>query len=265
MPLYPLPRNLRAIFLSNIISTTLWFCCLGRFSVLLPLLGRRFLPVAIADFFHVLSTLPLITFFVVNLLGRNNHKASDFWGFFNGIRMVWICYGVIYPHPKIAKHGSYLVLLVTWCIQNMIDSAYHAFKVKTRSSPMWLIRLHYCHFIVTVPISMISEMILIFLSGHYEKNLVYDLFLDACLILYIPVSFFSFKHLLERKDEKYDKYLEKRRLSRSAGIELHPVPASEAAEATGVVITPDSSISPDTTNNPLVIDDSTLQTELSLA
>ncbi|WPK25953.1 hypothetical protein PUMCH_003292 [Australozyma saopauloensis] len=220
MALYPLSRGLRAVFVCNILSSTLWFCCLGRFLLLLPLVGRRFLPAAIADFFHIVAVLPLVTFFVVNLMGRENHKSSDFWGLFNAARMVWICYGVIYPHPKIAKHTSYLTLILTWCILNLIDSTYYAFKVKTHSSPMWLFRLHHLHFFITAPVAIVSEMILIFLSGTYEKHHVYELFLDGCLIAYLPIAFFAFKHLLARKKDKYDDYLEKRRLGRSGGVEL---------------------------------------------
>lgn len=222
MALYPLPRKLRAVFFCNIVSATLWFCCLGRFLILLPLVGRRFLPVAIADFFHVVSVIPLITFFVVNLLGRTEFKPTDLWGLFNGLRMVWVCYGVIYPHPKIAKHTSYSFLILSWCLQNLIDSAYYAFKVKTKASPTWLFKLHHLHFYLTFPIATVSEMILIFLSGLYEKHRLYDLFLDGCLLMYIPVAFFAFRHLLARKTRKYDMILEKRRLGRTQNIPLQP-------------------------------------------
>lgn len=236
MALYPLTRRLRAVFFCNLISSTLWFCCLGRFLILLPLVGRRFLPVAIADFFHVVSVLPLMNFFVVNFLGRNEYKGSDFWGLFNGIRMVWICYGVVYPHPKVAKHTSYSTLILSWCIQNLIDSTYYAFKVKTKASPMWLFRLHHVHFYVTVPMAVVSEMILIFLSGTYERNRAYDMFLDGCLLLYLPVAIFAFRYLLSRKDEKYDQYLEKRKIGRTGGIELREVAAATPTVADSSVL-----------------------------
>lgn len=230
MALYPLPRKLRAVFFCNIVSATLWFCCLGRFMILLPLVGRRFLPVAIADFFHVVSVIPLCTFFAVNLLGRREFQITDLWGLFNGLRMVWICYGVIYPHPKIAKHTSYSFLILSWCIQNLIDSTYYAFKIKTKASPMWLFKLHHLHFYITFPVALVSEMILLFLSCLYEKHRFYDLFLDGCLLMYIPVAFFAFRHLLARKAEKYDTVLEKRRLGRTQNIPLQPLqmPAASA-------------------------------------
>lgn len=233
MPFYPLPRGLRAVFFCNIASATLWFCCLGRFLVLLPLVGRRFLPVAIADFFHVVSVCPLIQFFVVNIIGRSEYSGLDFWGLLNVIRMVWICYGVVYPYPKIAKHASYSTLILSWCVLNLIDSSYYAFKVKTKSSPKWLFKSHYSHFYVTAPMAMVSEMTLIFLSGTYEKHRLCEVFLDACLLLYIPVGYYAFKYLISRKRDKYHKYLEKRRTGRMQGIEMRPTssptPATTAA------------------------------------
>lgn len=233
MALYPLPRNLRAVFFFNIASATLWFCCLGRFLILLPLVGRRFLPVAIADFFHIVSVIPLVIFLAVNLLARKEFQVSDLWGLFNGLRMVWICYGVIYPHPKIAKHTSYSFLIISWCILNLIDSTYYAFKVKTKASPLWLFKLHHLHFYVTFPMALVSEMILIFLSGLYEKNRIYDLFLDASLLMYIPVAFFAFRYLLARKAERYDMVLEKRRLGRTQNIPLQPRSVPAASDSAG--------------------------------
>lgn len=197
--------------------------------IFLPLVGKRFLPSTIADFFHVVAILPLLNFFIVNLVGRTTYKAGDLWGLFNGIRMVWICYGVIYPHPRIAKHTSYSMLIATWCIQNLIDNAYHGFKVKTKTSPMWLFRMHHLHFYITVPLAMLSEMILIFLSGTYEKHHIYELFLDAVLLSYIPIGFLAFRHLLARKHEKYDKVLEKRRLGRTTGVGLETISALQSS------------------------------------
>ncbi|OBA22438.1 hypothetical protein METBIDRAFT_39561 [Metschnikowia bicuspidata var. bicuspidata NRRL YB-4993] len=219
MALYPLPLNLRVVFFYNIASLTLWCCCLGRFLVLLPLVGRRFLPAGIADFFHVVAILPLAGFLVVRLFGNARSLAgvSGLWSLFNGLRLVWLCYVVIYPHPKIAKHTSYSFLIVGWCAQNIIDLAYHAFRLKTRSSPWALFALHYNHFYMTFFISFASEICLVFLSLAFVRNSVLERALQACFLLYVPLGYFSFTHLRRRKDVKYTQYLAKKAQARGLG------------------------------------------------
>ncbi|GEQ71451.1 hypothetical protein JCM33374_g5135 [Metschnikowia sp. JCM 33374] len=226
MALYPLPLNLRVVFFYNLASFTLWCCCLGRFLVLLPLVGRQFLPAGIADFFHVVATLPLLGFFVVKFLAfssdspasaSSEQQGPGLWGLFNGLRLVWVCYGVIFPHPKIAKHTTYSLLILAWCTQNIIDLAYHSFKLKTRTSPWFLFALHYNHFYVTFPLAFVSELAIVFLSLAFVQHSVFEWVLQACFLLYVPVGYFTFKHLLKRKDVRYTQVLAKRALGRGAG------------------------------------------------
>lgn len=229
MARYPLSRKLKVVFFYNVVAATLWSCCLGRFVILLPLVGRKFLPGGMADFFHVVATFPLLGFFVVNLFGRNVYSASDLWSFLNGVRMVWICYGVIFPHPKIARHISYSSLILSWCIQNIVDSSYYAFKVKTRTSPAFLFWLHHHIFFLTFPLAFISEFILVFLSLKLVGIKWHRIAIELCVLSYVPLGYFTFQHLLWRKTVKYDEYMEKRRLGRSAGIELQPVALAVSA------------------------------------
>ena len=39
--LYPLKFNEKLAFFYNTVAATLWFCCLGRFLILLPLVGEN--------------------------------------------------------------------------------------------------------------------------------------------------------------------------------------------------------------------------------
>lgn len=222
------------VFFYNIVATTLWICCLARFIILLPLVGRRFLPGGIADFFHVVATLPLVSFFVVNIFGRSVYSASDIWSLLNGVRMVWICYGVIYPHPKIARHTSYSLLIFSWCVQNIVDSLYYAFKVKTRMSPAFLFWLHHHIFFVTFPLAFLGELILVFLSLKFVEIKWHRLAIELCVLSYVPLGYYTFQHLLRRKTVSYDEYMEKRRLGRSAGIELEPVPTARSVASEGI-------------------------------
>lgn len=229
MPLYPLSRKLRIVFFYNLLSTTLWFCCLGRFAILLPLVGRRFLPQGIADFFHVCAVLPLAGFFIVNLLSRSSYSIKDLWALFSSLRMVWICYGVIFPHPAIAKHTSYSFLIAAWCMQNVIDYSYHSFKLKTKSSPHFLFFLHYSHFYFTFPISFVSELLLVMLSLAFVNNPVLEKGVKATLLSYIPIGYFTFRYLRGRRERKYVQYLEKRAAGRLSGAVTQQVSTASPA------------------------------------
>ncbi|RLV95499.1 hypothetical protein JA1_000989 [Spathaspora sp. JA1] len=213
---YPLPTNQKVVFFFNSAAATLWFCCLCRFLILLPLVGRRFLPGGIADFFHVVSLTPLIGFLLVksSLHHLRRFVTSDIWSLLNGVRMAWICYGVIFPHPKIAKHTSYSILIFSWCIQYLFHYSYHSFRIKTKSSPHFLFWIQYHIHYITFPMSLISEMILIFLSlGFVKDGSIYEIVLQVCLLSYIPVAYFAWGHLQQRRNIKYIKVMEKRKES----------------------------------------------------
>lgn len=219
MTFYRLPLNLRVVFFYNVVSLTLWWCCLGRLCILYPLVGKRFLAGGMADFFHVVSMLPLVGFFVVNLCGRDHYSASDLWGLFSALRMVWMCYGVIFPHPIVARHTMYPVLIAAWSIHYLIDSGYHAFRTKTRSSPHWLFWLQYHHFYITLPMEFCSEAALLFLSLGVVENTMYESFLQVCLLAYFPGCYMTFSRLQTRKRIRYNDYLAKRLRGRSVVVE----------------------------------------------
>ncbi|KAG7661191.1 uncharacterized protein J8A68_005295 [[Candida] subhashii] len=213
--LYPLPTNQRFVFFFNSVAATLWFCCLGRFLILLPLVGRKFLPGGIADFFHIVSLTPLFGFLLLKSILYTNVKLSDLWALFNGLKMAWICYGVIFPHPKIAKHTSYSLLISAWCIQYVIHYSYHAFRIKTRSSPWFLFWLQYHNFYITYPVGLVAEMILIFLSLMFvEDDSIYEYVLKFALLSYIPVAYFAWNNLRKRRNLKYTEVLSKRNRSK---------------------------------------------------
>lgn len=231
MALYPLNPKEKVVLWYNVVSFTLWLCCFGRFLILLPLIGRKFLPAGIADFFHVVACFPLLGVVIVNCLAKTEYVWSDLWALLNGLRMVWICYGVIFPHPKIAKHTSYSFLILSWCIQNIIDCAYHGFKTKTKTSPLWLFWLHHHHYYITFFTSCISEMILVFLSLKFVSNDWHELLIRGCILSYIPVGYFMFGFLRNRQAVKYDAFMEKRNRGRIQLQELPRVqPSSSAVE-----------------------------------
>ncbi|EGW34193.1 uncharacterized protein SPAPADRAFT_59628 [Spathaspora passalidarum NRRL Y-27907] len=227
---YPLPTNQKVVFFFNSAAATLWFCCLLRFLLLLPLVGRRFLPGGIADFFQVVALLPLIGFLLVKPLLNKKISLSNLWALSNDLKMAWICYGVIFPHPKIAKHTSYSILISAWCVQYFIHYSYHAFRIKTKSSPHFLFWLQYHNFYVIYPMALVAEMILTFLSlGFVQENSIHEIALKATLLSYIPVAYFAWGHLQARKKNKYIEVMNKRRESA-----MKTAPSAEIATTSGL-------------------------------
>lgn len=220
--MYPLTSFGKVNFFYNCVSFTLWFCCFVRLLILLPLVGRKFVPGGISDFFHVVSVFPMLGV----LLNQGSIFASEkpvtarLWPLFNAVRMIWLCYGVIFPHPKVAKHTTYSVLISSWCIANIINSAYYAFRVKTRTSPHFLFWLKFHHFYLTLPVAFIAEFSLIFLSLIFvEEGFWYETVLKFVLCSYIPVGYFFWGYLEERKSHKYNDFMNKKTLGRTTNQE----------------------------------------------
>lgn len=227
--LYPLTRPQKVVFFFNVASLTLWFCCFGRFLILLPLVGRRFLPGGIADFFHVVSLLPLIEFVVVKLLVPKPFTKNDFFKFLNAARLAWLCYVVIFPHPKVAKHTSYSLIIAAWCFQYIIHYAYYAFKTKTKKSPQWLFWLQYHNFYWTFPIAIVGEISILFLSLAFVEHKWYDISYQVAVLAYVPGGYFAWNHMRARIG-KYDAVMDKRRRGLSTLSEGSSTAVANGAE-----------------------------------
>lgn len=213
--LYPLSRKLKLVFFFNVASLTLWICCLCRFLILLPLVGRMFLPGGIADFFHVVSALPLAEFFVMKLLLRRPFSKKDLVKLFNGVRLVWLCYVVIFPHPKVAKHTSYSFIIFAWCFQYVIHYGYYAFKVKTKRSPRWLMWLQYHNYYWTFPLAVIGEVSILFLALAFVEHPWYDISYQVAVLAYVPGGYYAWKYMGSRV-VYYDTVIQRRRLSEAS-------------------------------------------------
>lgn len=209
--LYPLPLNYRIVLLVDVSSLALWLFCFARFLILLPLVGRRFLPGGISDFFHVVALTPLVSYVAKKALIDGKMDLKHLWALGDALRLAWICYGVIFPFPKIAKHTTYSLLIASWCTQYIVHYTYHGFRLKTRMSPVWLFWLKYHIFYVTVPLTTVAEMILIFLSLRFNSDLLYEQVLKLVFLCYIPAAIYVWTNLQARKEAKYDAVMSKRR------------------------------------------------------
>lgn len=230
--LYPLPMNLKFLFYFDICSFALWVFCFCRFLILFPLVGRLFLPEGIADFFHVISLSPLLTFLLRKSLNDQEIKRRDIWPFMNGIRMAILCYGVIFRYPRVARHASYAVLISSWCITYIIHFAYYSFKVKTRRFPYWLFWLQFNNYYITFVVSVLAEMIIVFIStGLSERNSKDELFLGLFFLLYVPGSYFYWKHLRERREKRFLQVKKKLWSAHASNVvEHHAIPVTSQAQ-----------------------------------
>lgn len=214
-------------------ALTLWLCCLLRFAILLPLVGTRFLPQGIADFFHVVAVIPVAELVVVRLVRRNwsQGKYGSWPVVANALRMVWLCYGVIFVYPKIAKHILYSVLIGLWCLGYLVHFAYYAFKVKFRTTPYFLFWLKHHIMFVTFPALVVAEMVLLFLSLKFaEDGTVYEWFIKAVLVGYVPLGYFAWGYLLDRRQEKYyDVLVKKEEYRRNIAMQNLAPPAAVLA------------------------------------
>ena len=78
-------------------------------------------------------------------------------------------------------------------------------------------------------------MILLFLSlGFVEEDLIYDYVLRGVFLLYIPVAYFAWGHLKERKRVKYTEVLEKRNVTRIRNNQAGSSNAANTTTATSI-------------------------------
>lgn len=192
----------RFVFWFNAAAATLWWCCLGRWALLLPLVGRRFLPGGIAEFFQVLALFPALSHLLRwFLLGyRSYADENQLWSLVFAAKAIYICYGVIFPSPLIAKHSSYSVLIVSWGLQILSLYSYKALRSVGLADRPWIRSAYLNLAFFTFPASTVAEMILIFLSLAFTDDDSWaELFNKAVLVAYIPVSYFAWQNLKKRR------------------------------------------------------------------
>lgn len=199
------------------IDGALWLCCFLRWCMLILLVGTRLLPGGVADFFHICSCTPMLTVAMNRVFLKRRPLAwRDLWSVFNGLRMIWLTYGVIHAHPKVAKHYSYSIVLVSWCLTYIIHYTYHAFRLRFKASPKVLFWLQYHCFFLLMPLSLVGEFAQIFLSLRFVSTGWYDSLLSIALVLYIPVGVWYYSYLWSRKVDLYDAVIQRKRVTPSS-------------------------------------------------
>ncbi len=185
-------RNYLGLY--NTVSAITWGCLLVRIAVLLPLIGTRFLPEAVADFAAGIQTFALLDILHSGFkITRSNLKLT--------VLTIWIrlftVWGVVDVFKRVSWHPTYSTMLITWSISGIINYSYNALTIRNRGfSSRWFVFLRYSHFYLSLPISTICEMSLVFLSLKYSKewSINYTILLRIWLVLYIPLFYYLFDY-----------------------------------------------------------------------
>ncbi|OUM53812.1 hypothetical protein BVG19_g3133 [[Candida] boidinii] len=195
-------RLQKYLILTDVISSFLWIAVLLRFLILFPLVGTRFLPGGIADFFLSVQCIIFIDLFNYYLIYRN-YPNSQFLKRVNLNRIlltifsrVLVSFGVLYAFPKTARHISFSTLIIANSLQESTRYIYNAYKIRTYGKKIyWLQFAKKLLFIIFFPIEIISEVSLIFISLQFAdaENKLYGYLLRAILFFYVPFFYVLYK------------------------------------------------------------------------
>lgn len=191
------PFKTKLLTLLNTTLAVLYLCCLLRLLVLLPLIGRRFLPAAIGDFSTIIFLMPVPSLYFV----RSRYN------FINIVKVALII-SIIYIYPQISKHSTYSLLLFSLSISHFIHYTYQTSKYPPLSF------LEYNNFFITLPLTQLSEFTLLFLSLKFSTSLI-SYFIKGLLIFYVPFAYVSWVHMIQRRKIKYNRYLNRGRVQNS--------------------------------------------------
>ncbi|ODQ80512.1 hypothetical protein BABINDRAFT_160785 [Babjeviella inositovora NRRL Y-12698] len=180
----------------NIVEILLWVSVLFRTLLLLPLVGRKFLPGGIADFFIYVTTFTAAIQTINTILGLSNSR-NRLLCIFVQAHKCWFVWDVL--HVKIVKHGLFSLLIVLWSVSNICRFAFYTYKLSRGSvHNSWLKTLYANEFLLTLPLGMVAEWGLIFMKLRYVDGTL-RLFMQLVLVLYVPSFYILFDHYLKKK------------------------------------------------------------------
>lgn len=196
----------RVLLLNNTVLFFLWFSCLVRLLILLPLVGRRFLPGGLAEFYQALLTASFASQFLVSALGiirvPRNKTHLKLFKLAHGLLITW---GVVFHYPKVARHSAYGVLVFCCSLQEAFDYFSFLFRASLTRS------LRKKAFVLLFPAQRIAEIALIMVSFKFNKRYYeqsndkveyfYGVFLKFVLVLYVPASYIIYRYLWRTRND----------------------------------------------------------------
>ncbi len=191
----------RFLLVSDIICCFLWIAVNVRLVILLPLIGIRFLPGGIADFFFAVNcgTVLVDLFEYITIFGKVVSPAA-----FSVPRLMPLLFtlserlitsSVIISYPRSAKCKAFAILIYAESLLESIRCYYNFFKVRTFGRKHRTFRaIKKLSYTVLVPVQTVCELILIFTAlqfdSYYAALNSYDKAIKATIrvlaVLYLP-------------------------------------------------------------------------------
>ena len=173
----------RLVFFNNMVLFFLWFCVLLRLLILLPLVGRKFLPGGISDFFHAVATVSTSSELLLSFSVLKLRRSKVFYHLFKFLNLMFIIWVVLINYKKISRHWSYSLLIFSYSL----DETINYFKFLLNVSWINWLRTH--KLIIFFPLQKISEIALLMLSLQFISNSNLADFTKALILFYFPYSY----------------------------------------------------------------------------
>ncbi|ODV59544.1 Keg1p ASCRUDRAFT_27989, partial [Ascoidea rubescens DSM 1968] len=179
----------RLVFFNNMVFFFLWFCVLSRLLILLPLVGRKFLPGGISDFFHVVATISTLSEVLFSFSILKIRKSRIFFKIFKFLNLMFIIWVVLINYKRITRHWSYSLLIFSYSF----DETINYFKFLFNLSWVNCFRKYKIFFIF--PLQKFSEIVLLMLSLQFISNTNLADFIKALILFYFPYSYLALGRL----------------------------------------------------------------------
>ncbi|ODV93253.1 hypothetical protein PACTADRAFT_77606 [Pachysolen tannophilus NRRL Y-2460] len=194
----------------NRLFALLWISVIARFSILLPLVGNKFLPGGIADYFLSVQALTCL-FDLFNVITKIIEIKNSNLFILNFISKALIS-SILLQYPKIARNESFSTLIISWSLQEFFKNLYMIFKIRNKGIykvPYLIYWFYSNNFILVYPLRVLSEIAIIFLSLRYAQAYKKSLGLIIIAYLFIFVKIYS-TMFSRRNSKKYEYYYHKK-------------------------------------------------------
>lgn len=187
------PFLFRALKCLYAVSGFLQFALFLRLLVLLPLVGRRFLPGGIHDFFYTLTLLRLPIELVLSL-SRLLPVTPASYIFSQVIPLAVIL--VFNRDPEIQRHTVYSLYIADVSFKGLLGYVYHYKKLTNLGRvPLWLGQSFQLVSVVEFPLRAVMEFAVLFMGLKHTDG-YYKLAIQFILLVFIPAKLQLYKLLI---------------------------------------------------------------------
>lgn len=177
----------------NALSGVLWGCVLIRLVILLPLVGTEYASEGVAPFLSGVQSLALLEV-VHSAVGLV--RSSPITALMQVASRLFLVWGVVRLFPQTAAHPVFSVMVVAWCLAELIRYPYYWTQLR-KSTPKWLEWLRYNLFIILYPVGASSEAFLAYralpAANYYHPY--WAAIMKLVLVIYPPSFYLLYKHM----------------------------------------------------------------------